>query len=814
MHRSDENSGAERPISITTILLLARRRIGTIVVTTVVAVLLAALFLQQQRPTFQSWATIQLDAPSMGGAFGDLGRLVNLGASPAVEGELAAVRARYLAEATVAPIEGVAVATPEAVGYDRALGLTTRVEDGELDLFTLLRRRFADPPLDGRPAIIPAARLFAAITVEEESAPREIDVRFLREDRIELTTPAPLAVLGLGERYREERAFTPGTPIAYRGLSIGLVTEGDVVGRDYRLVHQREFEAVERLMGATAAEESSRGSGVLRVSITDTDPRRARESLVALCTHYLEAANRRSKQNPDLSVEYITGILDEQQRLFEAAQAQIGRIQARTPEVLVTTEVAGQLVAEIARQEVRRVRTEMGRRALADVTTRLAAGDLTALALLDEASTTGIVGSLGLSVDPLTTAYVRQLAELTAEATSLEQLYVATHPSLVQLRGRIDQLTAAIRGQLEARAANLASELEDTKRQQAELRRSLLELPTNVASLARPLLVVETYRELVPFLTQSLHAAQISSSAADITYGFIDRPSLPTAIQTPNAARTLLVALALGLFAGVLLGLWREPRAGRIRGWRDVEEELELVVLGTVVRHATPTPTASERGTAPTAALSPPDSPAAPAWRHLRAQLEASTPPLRTFAAISPRRGAGASTVARNLAIACARHGERTLLVDLDLHQGEVARAFATPPAPGVAELLTGDATWEECTRETDLDTLHVLPAGAAAVHAGDALGRAAVARLVEESAERFDRILFDLPPALASAEVASLAGLFDGVALVVRAGRARRGEVHAAEQLLQRAGASARGVIVTATSRGAGTHPSQGGRA
>src|SRR5690606_36229602 len=100
-------------------------------------------------------------------------------------------------------------------------------------------------------------------------------------------------------------------------------------------------------------------------------------------------------------------------------------------------------------------------------------------------------------------------------------------------------------------------------------------------------------------------------------------------------------------------------------------------------------------------------------------------------------------TVAANLALAYARHGTRTLLLEGDLRRGRLAGQLRLPAgAAGLGEVLSGTATAAEAIlqhrdggeRGVALD---VLLAGSATRHPTELLDSPALTRLMEELRER-----------------------------------------------------------------------------
>ena len=89
----------------------------------------------------------------------------------------------------------------------------------------------------------------------------------------------------------------------------------------------------------------------------------------------------------------------------------------------------------------------------------------------------------------------------------------------------------------------------------------------------------------------------------------------------------------------------------------------------------------------------------------------------------SPKGGSGKTVLATNLAVAAARSGMRTLLVDLDLQFGDSALTLAVTPRATIADLAAsaGDIDADEAAAfvSTDPRTRARRAAGAAAARGG-----------------------------------------------------------------------------------------------
>jgi Mrp family chromosome partitioning ATPase len=163
------------------------------------------------------------------------------------------------------------------------------------------------------------------------------------------------------------------------------------------------------------------------------------------------------------------------------------------------------------------------------------------------------------------------------------------------------------------------------------------------------------------------------------------------------------------------------------------------------------------------------------------------------------RHGEGATTIARSLA-ACltAQFGQRVVLVEANQRSPSLREACGLPPGAGLAEVLAGGASLEAALRMSrSAGRMLVLPASLSPVAQLAAFPAAAMQSLIAELFFYADALVFDLPPLLEYPDAAATAKLLDGVAVVMRAGRARRGDCAQAVAGLQDAGVSVLGAVL-----------------
>ncbi|MCL6565055.1 MAG: CpsD/CapB family tyrosine-protein kinase [Acidobacteriia bacterium] len=160
-------------------------------------------------------------------------------------------------------------------------------------------------------------------------------------------------------------------------------------------------------------------------------------------------------------------------------------------------------------------------------------------------------------------------------------------------------------------------------------------------------------------------------------------------------------------------------------------------------------------------------------FRTLRARLYKvrEKHPLKTLLITSALPAEGKSFVAANLAQVFVRqHERRVLLIDADLRWSRLHLSLGTNLYPGLSDYLRGDADLFSIVQRSPQGNLFFIPGGRSASNPNELLINGRLRELLQQMAPLFDWIVIDSPPAIPVSDAALLAGLADGVLLVVRA--------------------------------------------
>ncbi len=263
----------------------------------------------------------------------------------------------------------------------------------------------------------------------------------------------------------------------------------------------------------------------------------------------------------------------------------------------------------------------------------------------------------------------------------------------------------------------------------------------------------------------------------------------------PEKPKIFALAVVLGLMLG-FGGAWvREKTDHRLSSADEIAQILGLPVL-TIIPSMPGRSGAVARGQKMHLESM---SDVAEAFRTLRTVVYFSVPDnkAKTILLTSPFQGEGKSTTASGLAIAMAKAGRRTLMIDGDLRKPTLHRIFEMSDQVGLSSVMAGRETLENAIGHTAVDGLDILPCGPIPANPSEILNSRAFADLLQKLGQRYDHIVIDSPPVLPVTDARILGATCDVTLLVLRANRStRRMSEYAAEAMLG-VGARVLGVVV-----------------
>jgi len=375
-----------------------------------------------------------------------------------------------------------------------------------------------------------------------------------------------------------------------------------------------------------------------------------------------------------------------------------------------------------------------------------------------------------------------------AERDALLSKYTAKHPE-VQAK---DGVVAMFRGQaldaLNRAKATAASNLELFKKQAESLRQKkadqaklaselelqIVERRTHLTALERTRDACDTaYRGILGRIQEARMAADENTATVKI----VERPSVPEKPVKPKPVRIIALAILLGLMGGIALALVTDTMEDHVTGPHDFDVEAGIKVLAMV-----PHVKAGERRDIATASLNQRFSQITEAFAGLRSMLDSAQykDHSKVILVASSIPAEGKTITSCNLAIACAKNGQKVLLIDFDLRRPRLVGILSMPPeGRGLLDYLsdtgaeTAPAALAYATECPNLSAIASRPVKGASP--AELVGSKKVVELLKWARENFDRVIIDAPPLGLVSDALVLGGLSDCVLVMARPETSRK---------------------------------------
>ena len=298
--------------------------------------------------------------------------------------------------------------------------------------------------------------------------------------------------------------------------------------------------------------------------------------------------------------------------------------------------------------------------------------------------------------------------------------------------------------------------------------------------------VASSFVHVLPEVLASLNQV---TSPTELTFQTLREAQLPTAAYRPDPIFNGGIGLAAGLILGLGAAVAREALDRRIRDSRTIEDELEQTLLGVVPR---------ELRKVALPAKTHPDSLRSEAYRTVRTNLQFTGADglVGSLAITSPSAGEGKSALAANLAVLCARSGQRVALVDADLRRPTLHQRFQSSMAVGLSSVLDGSSLLEDALQEVG-DRIVLLPGGPITRNPSELLGRPMLRQIIEKLEGSHDIVIIDTAPILPVSDAVQVSVHCTGVVVVGRLGATTLASLRRALATLTRARATVLGVVV-----------------
>ena len=421
-------------------------------------------------------------------------------------------------------------------------------------------------------------------------------------------------------------------------------------------------------------------------------------------------------------------------------------------------------------------------------------------------------GSASLQSRVEQNAEVQRLRELFEEQhrdlRAMVRRYTEAHPKVKGLRSDIRHTELALtRAQVKAVRGDIDREeiLLNTEKELAQIERKVLEpdlaqmrdmlsaLTEVLDEVKKDELVAQELQTRVERLRQQLDRLDPTIKTGYISLADVRAKPQDVVPVEMRLRKSWYVAVLAAIVFGVGFAFLMEFLDTSLRNDYDVRRHLDYPVLAVVPRVRPEEVLTLQTGTAGVMTE---------IFDTLATVLQSlpTESPSRLYVVTSTNPQEGKTAVSTNLAVALARQGKRTLLVDGDLRVPAIHNVLGLPNETGLSDLLLVQMTLtgtEGLLREADIPNLKVLTSGVVPENPYELLDAARVAPVAAQFREHFDAVVIDTPPILRAGDALKLATVADAVLFVVEAGRTEQRQATWAKRLLTSVNARVAGVLL-----------------
>ncbi|MBE9029132.1 P-loop NTPase [filamentous cyanobacterium LEGE 11480] len=538
----------------------------------------------------------------------------------------------------------------------------------------------------------------------------------------------------------------------------------------------------------------------IQLDYKDTDQGRAKQVIELIVTRIIEQSEKNNKARLQLIIDSLNLRLPKVKRDLAAAERALESYD-RTEGPALFAAQNGSLVGQIQQSDNQKRQMQLELQGIA--------AELASLQQRLGLSPTQAYVSSALSADPIVADLRAQIYQLESQRAIAAKNLRAEHPTMIDLKQRLEALDTQLRKRANEvlsgggfakpfRAANIRQDSNlDPERQRMALR--IVELTTTKERLERQYQsLVQLEQESRQRLTQipnkqlartrledqlqlkkALHdqmqAKLVDAKTAEaetvssLSIGAVNQlPVLPT------PPKNIPLMMAIGGLVGLILGggivFLLDTMEGTFYTEEDLREALkqqEVPLLGVLPMVQLWDP---RLGSILTAL----DSPYLEYYERFRSTLrrvEGGVP--RMVLVTSTASSEGKSVTAYNLAIAAARAGKRTLLIEADLRSPSIGYYVGVEADVNSQEdALRYYGQLSECIRIAPLaENLYIAPSVGPQRQSSAILESNEMRRLLEDARGRFDFVVVDTPSLSRCNDALLLEPYTDGLILVTRPG-------------------------------------------
>lgn len=297
-------------------------------------------------------------------------------------------------------------------------------------------------------------------------------------------------------------------------------------------------------------------------------------------------------------------------------------------------------------------------------------------------------------------------------------------------------------------------------------------------------------KEIIEAITEELITVS-NSLVFNGSIRVVDHVSIPHTPVSPNKNINILLSILLGIIISVAIAFLREYMNNTYKNAEQLEQELKIPVIGSIkIRKGEKNNGYFLETSAQSIAME--------SYRTLRTNIQYSSidNKFKVIVVTSSDHGEGKTTISGNLALCLAAEERKVILLDCDLRNPSIHKAFGLSNDIGISDVIVEKAdisTAMQCFN----NNLTILTSGKLPPNPSDILGSNFMVELLEKLKEDFDYLVIDTPPIQAFADAQILSAKADGTILVVRSEKTSKDLVHNTINIIKKVNSKIIGIVI-----------------
>lgn len=395
----------------------------------------------------------------------------------------------------------------------------------------------------------------------------------------------------------------------------------------------------------------------------------------------------------------------------------------------------------------------------------------------------------------------QQEAELKRKISEMAVEFGPKHPKMIRIQAEIADLQANIQAEIKKIAAGLRNELNIASSREQSLQSSLNSIEFKSGSsqkdeVALRALEREANANKILFETflNRFKETSTTQGMAEADARVISAAEIPQQASSPKKTLILIVIFTMaGVISSAVIFMLEMLNPG-LRSPEEVESHLGLPTIGLI-------PVMNGQD-AIDYILTKPHSSLAEAINSLRVSIKLSSPDkeVKSVMITSSVPSEGKSTLALCLARGAVQSGQKVIIVDADLRRPSIEKKLGLlTKSKGLTDLImSGEKNIADFMFKDEKSDLYIMPKGHADhVNSTELFNSHRMRNLINAMEEKFDLVIFDLPPVMAVADARILASLMDKTIYVVNWDKTPRKVIKAGLQQMFSANANIAGIAL-----------------